>query len=1006
MRRSPVLVILMLTLGIAAGAAHAGGGVGNAWHIPTGGEPGIASMRGPVHGIVAGTSVSVYSGNQFQGGGNPGNQLQTGSAVIYKHLADASWTTAPMTFVSQNGNNKYFVATIPGSALSSGDVIEYYLQIAYSDHATTFLFGGDDGSQATLDEPTAQAGAFAFGVEWPLAPSGDSAAASSGVWQAKLYTASGHIGLVQNGGTEIDLAPPSAKLADNWLPIGQVVQQSALSDGLQLQQTWGTRTITAQLRFTAEGVLHYEVTDWGGSAPTETQIAAASTSDEHFYGFGEKFDGLDQAGKSVHILTSDHPGAKGDNSYAVAPWFISSHGYGFQLDSTAEAQLDMRDTAPDRFTAHLSFGKLAINLVGGPAPRDVLTRYTGYAGRPALPPAWAFGPWISSDVWHNGGEVRYVVTKELQLGIPASVFVFDSPWELAYNDFQWNMTQFSAGGTFEGQAYAGFSSAADMLAFLRASGLRVVVWLTPFVDTSSYDEGIAGANLGKASTYDTAASSGYFVKASPGGAPLVTTWWKGIGSPVDFTNPAAAAWFTQQLQQLVSDSNGTIGGFKTDDGEADYIPLTASYADGRTGVEMKNGFCVEYLKSVWNVLGNNGLVFARSGFTGTQAYPGMWAGDNEPNFGTDNGLPSVVSAGMSAAMSGYAFWGSDIGGYQDSNPSSTPEDLFMRWTQFGALTPVMQMHRQVTAGKQYPWSYGDAALANFKAYAQLHTTLFPYLYSAAKQATVDGIPLIQPLPLVAAGDATAATIGDEYMLGDSLLVAPVITQSVTTRSVYLPAGGWFDFWTNAHVDGGQTVTWTGTDSTQIPIYVKDGGIVTRLPAGVQSLNDATYVGNSAIATSDGSLDFLVYPGTGPTGNSEATLYDGTTLTSNASDSTTTLTLTMAAGPHAATFEVYSSAHPTSVLRDGATLTEVDPSALMADSWAYDGTFVKIELSSAATTTLVLDGTAGPGKGDGDGSSTPAGGCGGCASSGNGGAGWLALVAVVAGSLRRRRQRNV
>src|SRR5262249_6843787 len=147
-----------------------------------------------------------------------------------------------------------------------------------------------------------------------------------------------------------------------------------------------------------------------------------------------------------------------------------------------------------------------------------------------------------------------------------------------------------------------------------------------------------------------------------------------------------------------------------------YIPTNAVYFDGRTGVEMRNGYATEYHKTIWSVLGTNGIDFARSGFTGSGAYPGLWAGDNQPNFGDANGLPAVVIAGQSAAMSGFAIWGHDVGGYQDSNFSSTPDNLFMRWAQFGALSPIMQMHRQVTSNLQYPWSYSAAALSNYIFY--------------------------------------------------------------------------------------------------------------------------------------------------------------------------------------------------------------------------------------------------------------------------------------------------
>ena len=987
MRAAFVVLAGLIVLGRATPAAALT--AGNAWHVPSGAEPGIVHMRSPVHGIVANADVVVYSGNQFAGTGNPGNQLQTGSAVIYRKLTDASWTTVPMTFFGQSGNNKYFAATIPGAA--AGVVIEYYLQIAYSDHATTFVYGSDDASHATTDEATARAGAYAFGVEWPLQPSGAFASHMDNGWEARLYTDSGHIGLASSSG-EIDLAPPAAKLDGNLLPIGRVLSQTALPNGLAVQQAVGTRTITAHLTFASPGVLRYEVVDWGGTAPSEVLVAGASDASEHFYGFGEKFDGLDQAGKIVHVLTSDFAGDKGDHSYLVAPWFVSSRGYGLHLDSTAESSFDLRATSSDRYSARLLFSTLAVNLVGGPTLVDVLGRYTATTGRPALPPPWAFGPWISSDAWRDGGEVRYVVEKMIAKQIPGSVFVFDSPWEIAYNDFAWNTTQWAAGGTYEAQHYDGFASAADMLAYLKAHGLKVVVWLTPFVNTSSNNEGVAGANLGRASTYDAAAAAGYFVRSSPGGPPLVTTWWKGIGSPVDFTNPAARAWFAAQLHQLVDASSGVIGGFKTDDGEADYIPLTASYADGRTGVEMRNGFCVEYLKTVWNVLGNDGMVFARSGFTGTQAYPAVWAGDNEPNFGTTNGLPSVVSAALSAAMSGYAIWGSDIGGYQAVNPSATPEDLFMRWTQFGAMSPVMQMHRQISDGHQYPWSYGEAALDNYRSYAQLHDALFPYLYTYAKAATTNGIPLIRPLPLV---DPAAPATADEYELGGELLIAPILTPTTTTRTVYLPPGGWFDYWTHARVDGGQTVTWTGTDATQMPIYVREGAIVPRFSQSLQSLNDTGYVGNAQIATPDGSIDFAVYP----FASSHVTVYDGTDVTCEQTTDTTTLALTSA--PRVVTLEVRAFAHPTTVTRDGSAMPELASAdfATATEGWIYDGSFVTIKLAhSGATTQIVLGGISIP-PGGNPGEPT---GCGCVAGRGGWATSWV-LVAIVAIVLARRRR---
>jgi alpha-D-xyloside xylohydrolase len=214
-----------------------------------------------------------------------------------------------------------------------------------------------------------------------------------------------------------------------------------------------------------------------------------------------------------------------------------------------------------------------------------------------------------------------------------------------------------------------------MMGFFQENGLKVICWMTPFVNIQSDSEGIPGANLGKAQNYAAGAAGGFFVRASENGPPLVVQWWKGKGSPIDFTKAQARSWLTQQLKGLLrasqvdtrSGKEPAIGGFKTDDGEFGngtntYIPDTAVFSDGRTGRQFVNGYCREYHQAVYNVLGAGGLIFAR-GFTGTQALPGCWAGDNEPNFGAENGLPSVIVAGLSAAMSGFSIWGHDVGGY-------------------------------------------------------------------------------------------------------------------------------------------------------------------------------------------------------------------------------------------------------------------------------------------------------------------------------------------------------
>lgn len=808
--------------------------------------------------------------------------------------------------------------------------------------------------------------AFPDGVDWSFQADGPFLTIDAGPLQGRIAQATGHIQLAGPDlagaphANVITLAPPAVLTAAGPVVFGKVVSSQRSSGSvLEIRQAVGPAEVGARLSFAHDGVLRYEVVDWGTLLPRQTAVAGESSAAEHFFGFGEKFNALDQAGHRVDMLTFDNPGTKGDRSYKVAPWFVSNRGYGFHLDSSAEATFDMRAADPSRFVVAHRFSTLRLNVVYGPALTTVLERYTAYTGRPTLPPTWAFGPWISSDIWRSGGEVRYAVTQFRDRGIPASAFVFDSPWEVAYNDLQFNMTQFGQDATIEGVHYPGFASLPEMMQFLQGHGLKVICWMAPFVNVASVDERVPGQRLGQAATYAEGASKGFFARSSAGGPPLVVAWWKGRGSPVDFTNPAAAKWWQQQLRALVAQSNVTtaaattepaIGGFKTDDGESSngpdvYIPTTAAYADGRTGVEMRNGYCLEYHKTVWKVLGDTGILFARSGFAGTQAFPGCWAGDNEPNFG-DNGLPGVIVAGQSAAMSGYAIWGHDIGGYQDTNFSQSPAELFMRWTQFGCFSPIMQMHRQVTKELQYPWRFGTEALANYQFFARLHTRLFPYIYTYATIAASTGVPIIRPLVLLHQDDPKTFPVEHAYCFGNEFLVAPILQPHATTRQVYLPAGVWRDFWTNARHAGGQVVTWSSPNAAQMPLFVREGAIIPLLPAGVTSLCEANYVNNPAIATMGDGLLLQVYPAA----TSEFRVFDGTLARSVGDGRAGAIRITSAPRP----LQVRVLANrPAGVLVNGTPLPEQAAAPGVA-SWSYDLAegFVDVHLLHAGGSATV------------------------------------------------------
>jgi alpha-glucosidase (family GH31 glycosyl hydrolase) len=379
------------------------------------------------------------------------------------------------------------------------------------------------------------------------------------------------------------------------------------------------------------------------------------------------------------------------------------------------------------------------------------------------------------------------------------------------------------------------------------------------------------------------------------------------------------------------------------------------------------------------------MLWSRSGFTGTQAFPGHWAGDNEPNFGADNGLPSVIVAGLSAAMSGWSIWGHDIGGYQEGNASSTPENLFMRWTQFGALTPIMQMHRQVGGGQQYPWSYGDAATDNYRHWAELHTQLFPYLYAYAAEAARSGLPIMRPPVLLHPGDPATHGLNHTYYLGDWLLAAPVITNVATTRTLYLPEGPWYDLATGEAHAGGAELTWASADQRRMPLFVRQGAIVPMLPAGTLSLIDVP-----------DALEVHIWPAA----SSSFALHDGGTLACHTEAEQIVIDVDTRARPLALRVR---SAEPLAVTRDGAAVPW---------SWADGVTTVDLAHAGGAS-AIALRFTADPVDPEvdagGGGAGPPGGGGCGCAGGGGGGGGspgalLLAFVAIMRAWRRRSSSR--
>lgn len=543
--------------------------------------------------------------------------------------------------------------------------------------------------------------------------------------------------------------------------------------------------------------------------PGEFVVRIADNSD--YYGGGERFQSLNQKGFVLPMASQDHPEAKGTATYKPVPFYLSTAGYGVWVDSHAPGQFDLNAT--DRFHTILRYteDRLRLVIIEGNTPGEILAAFTELAGHITVPPAWSFAPWKSRDVHRNRDEVLQDVALHRRHDLPVSVLVIDSPWATGYNDFELNEAQ--------------FPEADAMFAEIERQGFYVSLWLTPFINSRNVVD-MQGIAPGASGNYREAAGAGYLVGTADGGV-MTAEWWKGEGGLVDFTNPRAVEWWHGQLDK--TRRWRIVRSFKADDGEGNFIG-DARFHDGSRAPEMRNRYAELYLATLQSYidsrLGGDGVLLARPGFTGTHRYPFSWTGDNDADYSYTNGLPSVIIAVQNAGLSGLPLTGHDIAGYF----GRPDKELFLRWTQFGAFTPLMMVHMTSNLG---PWDFDEEALTVYRKFAKLHTSLFPYIYEAAHEAQRTGMPIIRAMVLAYPDEADAAQHPYQYLFGPDLLVAPMY-RGGTKRVVWLPPGEWLDYWTGARLSGDRTLE-VDAPLDEVPLFVRAGAVIPMLPADVDTL---------------------------------------------------------------------------------------------------------------------------------------------------------------------------
>ncbi len=579
--------------------------------------------------------------------------------------------------------------------------------------------------------------------------------------------------------------------------------------------------------------------------------------DEHFFGFGERMDFMDQRGKTVSLNVGRGEGRPHiigaynilEANYCPVPFFMSTRGYGIFLHNAYATEWDMGKSSADAYTFKAEGGELDYYFLYGPDFPAILDQYTDLTGKSPLLPLFALGLQVGT---YSGGtwgyeeltSTQYVIAlarKFRELGIPVDVLHLDSTWRIFGDTGGKGATTFEWRPTFDNPE-AMFDSLYAM--HYNMIGLHI----RPRFDNGNTLNLLAQAQQ-KGYVYPEENNPGEFV---------------------NFFDTAAVNWWWENGAMKVASIGARF--FKTDEGSAFGRKANESDKVGPTGEKIRrlhNLFPLAYAKAPYEKfakynatrgvstqgismrgVSTRGMNHTREGYAGIQRYPFIFAGDWPSEW---QYFAPVIKAGLNIGLSGVGYWAHCMGGFEHK---ADPE-LYIRWCQFGLLSPIAHLFGMDHPGYKEPWHYGEEAQRIFKKYDQLRYRLLPYLYSHAYEMYQTGMPLMRALVLAYQDDPNTYDIADQYLLGSHMMICPVTTKGAQTRVVYLPEGTWINYWTGQPYEGKQYLN-VVTPLDTMPIFIKGGAIIPMRPV-------VNYISEPTADT----ITLAIYP----KGTSSFTLYD-------------------------------------------------------------------------------------------------------------------------------------
>jgi alpha-D-xyloside xylohydrolase len=565
-----------------------------------------------------------------------------------------------------------------------------------------------------------------------------------------------------------------------------------------------------------------------GEATYQVGVLLSTAADEHYYGMGQNQESRGSLDLRGRVIDCQHWYDAPAGEQVCVPFLVSSKGYGVIWDNPSQTRLSAAIRGHTSLQSTVG-ERVSFFLVVGDTPEQLYSAYARVTGRTPIPPKAAFGLIQSKARYDSQKEILRVAHTYHDKGYPLDVMVVD--W------FYWTrMGQLDINP-------AEFPDPDGMNRELHDLGLHSIISIWPRFETSSR-------------YFNELDAKGFLLKDKEGkaidGLPFRSDR---AGALIDETNPEARKWFWEHARD-----NILSHGFDypwLDETEPDLVPDGAFYSIG-SGERYHNVFPLLHVEGVadgmrvWKPK-QRVLILSRAAYLGSQRTGALfWSSDIDPTW---EALQRQIPTGLNMTASGVAYWGNDIAGWQwlpqsgggvkaplvDPGEAAASlggyhdyPELLTRWFEYGVFMPTLRLHGNHPNTEI--WAYGKEAEAIMARYDRLRYQLIPYIYSQARKTYDTGAPFMRPLWMDFPNDPKVADLGTEYMFGPAMLVAPVTEQGQTEKDVYLPAGDWYDFWTNEKLAGGRWVK-AAAPIDRIPVFVRAGSI---LPIGADIQSTATH----------------------------------------------------------------------------------------------------------------------------------------------------------------------